>query len=149
MRALFLREAIMEMTISIIWGRSCNYVPGSMVPFDFSGELFVSDGELNYLDHLHYRFVQWTQAMEIPERIFDRDWAMPSRLRLLWMTDTEPGSAGTLEGLRLSVDGDAETKIKKCCVDYADYRLQCSPSLRDGAAGCAIFRVFTFLCFDS
>ena len=83
-----------------------------MVPFDFSGELFVSDGELNYLDHLHYRFVQWTQAMEIPERIFDKDWAMPSRLRLLWMTDTQPGSAGTLEGLRMSFDGDAETKIK-------------------------------------
>ena len=102
----------MNVTISITWGRSCNYVPRSMVPFDFSGELIISNGTLNYLDHLHYRFVQWTQAMEIPERIFDKDWAMPSRLRLLWMTDTEPGSAGTLEGLRMSVDGDEKTEIK-------------------------------------
>lgn len=99
-------------TISITWGRSCNYVPGSMVPFDFSGELFISGGRLNYLDHLHYRFVQWTQAMEIPERIYDKDWAVPSNMPMAWMTDTKPGSAGSLEGLRLSVDGDNETKIK-------------------------------------
>lgn len=103
------------MTVSIIWGRSCNYIPRSTVPFNWDGSMSVGDGEVIYLDRLHYKFAQWTQALEIPERIFDRDWALPTRRAgtyLSWRSDTEPGSAGTLEGLRLSVSGNKDTKIK-------------------------------------
>lgn len=106
---------ITEKTVSIIWGRSSNYVPGSTVPFNWDGTMTVENGKASHLDHLHYKFTQWCQAMEVQEPIYDKDWALPSRRRgsyLSWRSDTEPGSAGTLEGLRLTVAGDENTVIR-------------------------------------
>ncbi len=100
--------------ISVIWGKSNNYVPASNEPFVWDGSLEVARGTVAYLDHLHYKFFQWVQAVEQPERIFDADWhalLKPGGPDLAWKSSVRPGDPAGLEGIRFSLRGDASTVI--------------------------------------
>lgn len=98
-------------TISATWGKSCNYVPASVYPFVWDGSLSVSGGEVTYLDKLHYRYCQWTQAHEVREHLYDSLWACSREPFLRWRSTVEPGGPLTLEGIRFHVEGDENTVI--------------------------------------
>jgi len=100
--------------ISVTWGKSNNYVPVSNEPFVWDGSLTITDGTVMYLDHLHYKFFMWVQAVEVPERIFDKDWHSLLKLGepdLKWKSSVKPGDPAGLEGIRFSVRGDASTIV--------------------------------------
>ena len=98
-------------TISVTWGKSCNYLPASMYPFVWDGSLDVKDGEVTYLDKLHYRYSQWSQAHEVREHLFDAAWACNAEYCMEWKSSVQPGGPLTLEGIRFCVNGDENTLI--------------------------------------
>lgn len=101
--------------ISVTWGKSNNYVPASNEAFIWDGSLTVDRGTVLYLEHLHYKFYRWVQAVEEPERLFDRDWHSLVKPTggpdLVWKSTVTPGDPGGLEGIRFSLEGDASTAI--------------------------------------
>ena len=98
--------------ISVVWGKSNNYVPYSNEAFDWDGSLNVIGGTVINLDHLHYKFFKWVQAVEVPERIFDKTWySLLGRSPLTWKSSVKPGDPAGLEGIRFSLNGNASTLV--------------------------------------
>lgn len=103
-----------EYLISITCGRSRTYYPHSVEALPMDGELEVGAGKVKYIDKLCYYFAQWTQATEVCRRIYDSEWALPTNNSgpdMRWRSDVVPGTAGTLEGLRLLVSGNENTAV--------------------------------------
>ncbi len=103
---------VVPFVISVVWGKSNNYVPYSNEPFDWDGSLNVIGGAVMNLDHLHYKFFKWVQAVEVPERIFDKNWySLLGRSPLTWKSSVKPGDPAGLEGIRFSLNGNASTLV--------------------------------------
>ena len=101
-------------TVSVTWGKSSCYYPDSTVPFCWDGTIHIDNGELVNLDQLEFRFMQWTQAHEVSNRIYERDWPIAEKrhdMDLGWISQVVPGSACTLEGIRFEAEGDNETIV--------------------------------------
>ena len=100
--------------ISINWGKSCNYVPQDVEELSWDGSLTLTGGTLGRADLLHYRYVAWSQAEEIPETIYDAaSAAQPENgeTRVDWRSAVIPGGPLTLEGLRLYLKGDGDAVV--------------------------------------
>jgi hypothetical protein len=99
--------------ISVIWGKSNNYVPYSNEPFDWSGSLTTTGGTVQYLDKIHYKFIMWVQAQEEIERIYDIRWhsilGIPNPLT--WESSVKPGNPAGLEGIRFCINCEPDTEI--------------------------------------
>jgi len=100
--------------ISITWGRSCNYIPHSIEPICWDGSISLKNGTLTKAELLHINHIQWSQAVEVPEIIFDSSKITQhnnSKKDICWKSAVKPGAAYTLEGLRIHFEGDSQTAI--------------------------------------
>ena len=100
-----------EHVVSITWGKCCNYVPHDVEELCWDGALTLTGGTLAKADLLHYRYVAWSQAEEIPETIYDAASAARPENGVAWSSAVIPGGPLTLEGLRLYLKGGDETVI--------------------------------------
>ena len=118
-----------EYIISITWGKSCNYVPQDVEELSWDGSLELTNGTLEKADLLHYRYVAWSQAEEIPETIYDTAAAPRPENTVDWRSAVTPGGPLTLEGLRLYLQGEGDavvflrfshTQVRFCLRDLLD-----------------------------
>ena len=103
-----------EHVISITWGKSCNYIPQDVEELCWDGSLEVTGGTLEKADLLHYKYVRWSQAEELPETIYaPTGTAMPEDggNHVSWSSAVVPGGPLTLEGLRLHLGGNDDTVL--------------------------------------
>ena len=100
--------------VSVTWGKSCNYVPHSTEPLDWSGSLSVASGRLAYVDHLKYVYYRWTQQIEEPHRIYESAQGGEGDFPLSWTSFSKPGDPLTLEGLRFAVEGSGDAEVRLC-----------------------------------
>ena len=97
--------------VSVTWGKSCNYVPKSTEPIDWSGELSVSDGEVAWFDQLAYRMFNWSQQIESAKRLYAAAADEKGSSSVRWTALNPPGAALSLEGARFAVVGGDETVV--------------------------------------
>ncbi|MBQ6067551.1 MAG: beta-galactosidase trimerization domain-containing protein [Clostridia bacterium] len=103
-----------EYVISITWGKSCNYVPQDVEELCWDGSLSLTGGTLEKAELLHYKYIMWSQAEELPETIHDAaSAAQPENGEnlVVWRSAVVPGGPLTLEGLRLRLKGNDETVV--------------------------------------
>ena len=102
-----------EHVISITWGKSCNYVPQDVEELCWDGSLEVTGGTLEKADLLHYKYVRWSQAEELPETIYLTGTVLPEDggNHVSWSSAVVPGGPLTLEGLRLHLGGNDDTVL--------------------------------------
>lgn len=91
--------------VSMTWGKSCNYIPRSTEPFDWSGSLQVKGAAVGWVDHLSYEAWRWSQHIEHPHRLFDAERDVAEET-VNWKAFNRPGVAYSLEGLRFAVRGE-------------------------------------------
>ena len=100
-----------EHIISITWGKSCNYVPQDVEELSWDGSLALTGGTLERAELLHYRYVAWSQAEEIPEALYDAAEAAQPEKTVAWRSAVIPGGPLTLEGLRLRLKGNGDAVV--------------------------------------
>jgi len=106
--------------ISITWGKACNYLPASVEPICWDGTAKIADGQLEHADLLRYGCVAWSQAEEIPVPL------TTSLHSVSWNSETVPGAAMSLEGLRLFLTCTPDTVVT---LDFS--HTVCQFSLKD------------------
>ena len=92
--------------ISVTLGKAHAYSPHSNELFDWSGSVDLKGGSLDSLCKLTYATTIWERGFGGCSREYSRKLAGSE-----WKTDITPGSGRGLEGLRLFVDGDENTRI--------------------------------------
>ena len=93
-----------EHVVSIIWGKSRNYIPQDVEELCRDGALTLTGGTLARADLLHFRYVGWSQAEEIPETIYDAASAAQPENAVSWRSAVIPGGAGERKDNTIKID---------------------------------------------